>query len=126
MAVTYANSLKDTRMTAVITALDTASGFATIDIASSAGFTSGILVTITLAKPSFTEASEAITMAGAPKSGTAGATGTATQARIKDGAGTVVVSGLTVGTSAADIILNSTSITNGQTVTLSSAVITHG
>jgi hypothetical protein len=36
-----------------------------------------------------------------------------------DGGGTAIVSGLTVGTSGQDINLNSTSITNGQTVTIS-------
>jgi hypothetical protein len=33
---------------------------------------------------------------------------------------------LSVGTSGSDINLNSTSITNGQTVTITSGVITHG
>jgi hypothetical protein len=36
-----------------------------------------------------------------------------------------VVTGLTVGTSGSDINLNSVSITNGQTVTLTSGTITH-
>jgi hypothetical protein len=35
------------------------------------------------------------------------------------------VTGLTVGTSGSDINLNSTSITSGGTVTISSATITH-
>jgi hypothetical protein len=42
-----------------------------------------------------------------------------------DGGGTAIVSGLTVGTSGQDINLNSTSITNGQTVTISTGTITH-
>ena len=83
-----------------------------------------VLVTITFAKPSFTEASQAITMAGAPKSGVAGNAGTAAIARMKDSAGTVWVSNISVGTSATDIVLNSTTIAVGQTVTISSAVIT--
>jgi hypothetical protein len=41
-----------------------------------------------------------------------------------DGGGTAIVSGLTVGTSGQDINLNSTSITNGQTVTISTGTIT--
>ena len=113
-------------MTAVITSLDSGAGNASIDIGTAGMAT--VLVNIPLQKPSFTEASQAITMAGAPKSGTASATGTAAAARIKDGAGTPnnVITGLTVGTSGSDINLNSTSITSGQTVTLSSGVITHG
>jgi hypothetical protein len=44
-----------------------------------------------------------------------------------DGGGTAIVSGLTVGTSGQDINLNSTStsITNGQTVTISTGTIRH-
>ena len=61
-----------------------------------------------------------------PKSDTsADATGTAAAAQIKDGGGVVVISGLTVGTTGSDINLDSVSITLGQTVTLSSATITH-
>ena len=51
--------------------------------------------------------------------------GTAAAARIRTGADADVVTGLTVGTSDADIILDSVSITAGQTVTLNSASITH-
>jgi hypothetical protein len=123
MSVSYANALKDTRMSAVVTAIDAQSGVGYLEIGT-AGM-AALLVSINFQKPSFTEASQAITMAGAPKSGVATATGTAAAARIKDSAGTVQVSGLTVGTSGTDIVLNSTSITSGQTVTLTSAVITH-
>jgi hypothetical protein len=123
MSVSYANALKDTRMNAVVTAIDAQSGVGYLEIGTSG--MAALLVTINFQKPSFTEASQAITMAGAPKSGVATGTGTAASARIKDSAGTVQVSGLTVGTSGSDINLNSTSITSGQTVTLTSAVITH-
>ena len=123
MAVNYATTLKDTRMNAVITAIDAnaAAGYIEIGTAGMAA----TLVTITFSKPSFSEAAGVITMLGAPKSGVAGATGTAAAARIKDGGGNIIVSGLTVGTSGSDINLNSTSISSGQTVTLSSATITH-
>jgi len=123
MAVNYANALKDARMNAVITAIDAQSGNGYLEIGTSGMAT--VLVQINFQKPSFTEASQAITMAGAPKSGTASASGTAAAARIKDSAGTVQISGLTVGTSGTDIVLNSTAISSGQTVTISSAVITH-
>jgi hypothetical protein len=124
MTVTYANTLKDTRMTAVITALDAQTTFAYLEICTAAY--AAVLCTITLQKPSFTEASQQITMAGAPKSGVASGTGTAAAARFKDSAGTVQINNLTVGTSGTDIILNSTSVTSGQTITITSAVITHG
>jgi len=124
MSVVYANALKDTRMTAVVTALDAQTGFATLEICTAAY--AAVLVVITLQKPSFSESAQAITMSGAPKSGAATGTGTAAAARFKDGAGTVQINNLTVGTAGADINLNSTSITAGQTVTMTSAVINHG
>ena len=123
MAVNYSAGLKTSRMAAVITAIDVNASPATIEIATTA-FAS-VLVTITLADPSFTESGGVITMAGAPKSGVAANTGTAAVARIKDGGGNVIVNNLSVGTSGSDINLNSTSITSGQTVTITSGTITH-
>jgi len=123
MAVNYVASLKSTRMAAVITAIDANAAPATIEIGT-AGM-AAVLCIITLADPSFTESGGVITMAGVPKSGVASQSGTAAAARIKDGGGTSIVTGLTVGTSGADINLNSTAISSGQTVTISSGTITH-
>ena len=125
MAVNYSASLKSTRMTAVITAIDAGSGPGTLEICT-ASYDS-ILATITLADPSFSESGGVITMLGMPRSDTsADNTGTAAIARIKDSTGTVVISGLTVGTSATDIILNSVSITAAQTVSVTApSTITH-
>jgi hypothetical protein len=128
MAVNYSNAIKDLRMTAALGStgaggIDTNASAATIEIATAAY--ASVLVIITLAKPSFTEAAQTLTMAGAPKSGVAAVTGTAAVARIKDGGGTVAVNNLTVGLSGSDINLNSTSIISGQTVTLTAGTITH-
>jgi hypothetical protein len=124
MAASYIMSLKDTRMNAVTTAIDANAAAGFIEIGTAAMAT--VLVAITLSKPSFTESAGVLTMAGAPKSGTASATGTAAAARIKDGgAVNVIISGLTVGTSGTDIVLNSTAISSGETVTLNSLTITH-
>jgi hypothetical protein len=123
MTVSYIASLKSTRMQAVIAAMDANAAPATIEIGTAA--MAAVLVAITLADPSFTESGGVITMAGVPKSGVAIATGAAALARIKDGGGTVIVSGLTVGVSGTDITLNSTAISSGQTVTISSGTITH-
>lgn len=125
MAVNYSSGLKTSRMSAVITALDVHANPATLEICTAA-FASVICI-ITLADPSFTVSGAVITMAGAPKSGVAslGGTNTAAAARLKEGGGSVVVDGLTVGTTGSDINLNSTSITNGQTVTLTAGTITH-
>lgn len=51
--------------------------------------------------------------------------GTAALARIKTAGDDAHLTGLTVGTSGADVILNNTSIATGQDVTLTSAKITH-
>jgi hypothetical protein len=124
MAVNYSATVKDNRMTQVLNAIDlnASPGFMEIGTAGMAA----VLVTITFSKPSFSLASGVLTMLGAPKSGVASNTGTAAAARIKDGGGTLIpITGLTVGTSGSDINLNSTSITSGQTVTLTSGTITH-
>ena len=125
MAVSYAGTLQTSRMNAVVSAVDAHASPATLEIGTAA--MAQVLVIITLGDPSFAVAGTpaVATMQGVPKSGTASGTGTAAAARIKEGGGTAIVTGLTVGTSAADIILNSTSISNGQTVTISAGTITH-
>jgi hypothetical protein len=123
MAVNYDAATKTARMVQTISQVDNNASPATLEICTAAY--AAVLVVITLSKPSFTESGGVITMAGVPKSGVAGNSGTAVVARIKDGGGTVKVNNLSVGTSASDINLNSTSITSGQTVTLTSGTITH-
>lgn len=56
----------------------------------------------------------------------ADATGTATWARLLKSDGTTIVLDCSVGTSAADIILNTTSIVAGAAVSVTSAVLTEG
>ncbi len=123
MAANYRTSLKTTRMTAVRDDIDSGAGAGYIEICSSAY--ASVLATITLADPCGSVTGDTLTFT-MPKSDTsADATGTAAIARIKESAGTVIVQGLTVGTSGTDIILSSLAITAGDTVTLSSATITH-
>jgi len=124
MTVTYSNALKDTRMNAVITAVDAGGAAGSMEICT-AGY-AAVLGAITLLRPSFTEASQMITVAGVPLTGTAGASGTAALARVKDSSGNVVVSGLTVGTTGTDIIITNTTVSSGQQLTLASGTITHG
>ena len=125
MTVSYVSTLKTTRMVAVINAIDAnaaSPGFIEIGNAGMAA----VLCTITLQKPSFSESSGVITMLGAPLSANGSANDTAAAARIKDGGGDIVATGLTVGTTSGfDIVLNSTAITVGQPVTLNSMTITH-
>lgn len=125
MPVTYAAALKTSRLTAVRDAIDAGSGPGTLEIGT-AGM-AAVLVTFTLNDPSATISGDVLTLSGLPKSATASGTGTAAAARFRDSTGTNVVTGLTVGTSAADVIISpTTSITSGQTVDLTAATITHG
>ena len=124
MAVTYNATLKSSRMAAVITAIDAHASPAYIEIGTAA--MGAVLVTITLGDPSFSESAGVITMTGVPKSGVASGTGTAAAARIRTGGAVDVVTGLTVAApSGGDINLNSTSITSGQTVTISAGTVSH-
>jgi hypothetical protein len=123
MAVNYDAATKTARMAATILQFDANASPAYIEICT-VSF-AATLVTITLSDPSFTESGGVITMAGAPKSGVATNAGTAAVARIKDGGGTTKLNNLTCGTSGADINLNSTTISIGQTVTITAGSITH-
>jgi hypothetical protein len=124
MAVTYNATLKSSRMAAVITAIDAHASPAYIEIGT-AGM-GAVLVTVTLGDPSFSESAGVITIVSPPKSGVATGSGTAAAARIRTGGAVDVVTGLTVAApSGGDINLNSTAITSGQTVTVSSGTITH-
>lgn len=124
MAVTYSNTAKTNRMTAVRDTIDGGTGAGVLQIGTSAMGT--VLAEFTLNDPCGTVSGSVLTLSGFPKSDTsANATGTAAAARIRDSSGNDVITGLTVGTSGSDINLDSVSITTGQTVTLNSATITH-
>lgn len=127
MAVIYASGVRTTRMNAVKDAIDAGSGPGKIEIG-----TTGmalVLATITLEDPCGSVSGDVLTFT-MPKSDTsadAGAPDTAAAARIKDSDGNIIVSGLTAGLIGAspNVVLDSTSITAGQTVTLTAASITH-
>lgn len=135
MSVVYSTTLKSDRMQLVadlIAGLTVASSTGTatagslvIGTSSLSGAT-GVLVTIPLGTTPGTVSSGVLTLSGTPLSASASATGTAAKAELRNNSGTTIVSGLTVGTSATDIILGTTSITSGGTVTITSGTITHG
>jgi hypothetical protein len=134
MSVSYSNTVKDNRLNVVNDAVNSktyvagsgagSAGSLVIGTSALSGAT-GVLATITLPNPAFTEASQVLTLAGVPLSATASATGTAAKAEFRNNAGTVIVTGLTVGTSGSDINLNSVAISSGQTVTVTAGTITH-
>jgi hypothetical protein len=125
MAVTYSTAAKEDRLQAVIALIDAGAGPGTLEIGTSG--MGSVLAVLTLADPCGSASGGTLTFDFDPdiSDTSANATGTAAEARIKDSDGTVVISGLTVGTSGTDIILDSTSITTGQTVTLTTGTITH-
>lgn len=124
MPANYNTNVKNSRLTVVRDAIDGGPAAGVLQIGT-AGFAT-VLADITLADPCGTVAAGVLTFSGFPRSDTsANASGTAAVARIRDSAGTDVVTGLTVGTSGTDIILDTTTITAGQQVQINSAAITH-
>lgn len=139
MAVSYIAAAQTNRMTTVNAAINSqtfnapsgagSAGKLVIGTAALSGAT-GVISTHTLPNPAGTVSGSppnvvltlgAITAVNATGAGTL----TAAKAEIRTSADVVIVSGLTVGTTGTDVILNSTSITNGQSVNITSAVITH-
>jgi hypothetical protein len=124
MPVVYPNAVKIARMAAVVAQAGTT---AVLEIGTTGMAT--VLATIPLGNPIAGAATGAgvLTLSGFPRSDTAAdATGTPAAARIRTATGGAdIITGLTVGLSAADVILDSLSITAGQNVTINSAVFTH-
>lgn len=136
MATTYSSALKTARMQRVADRIAgltdaTATGSPTtgtlvVGTSSLSGAT-GVLATFTITTAVTSGVSGSVlTIPFSASTVTASATGTAALAEIRNNSGTVIVSGLTVGAGSGDINLNSTSITSGGNVTLTSATITHG
>lgn len=131
MAVTYDIDTKYDRMMGVATTLNAGAAPA-LEICS-AGY-AAVLVRVTLSAPAVTvdavppATSAIMRLNGTPLTATAIATGTPAVARLvrTSNESPGCVSGLTVGTAGTDIILDSATITAGQTVVISSGSITHG
>ena len=123
MGVIYRASLRTTRMQAVETDIDTG-GAGTLEIGT-AGMAS-VLAIFTFSATAGVVAGDVLTGSGMPKTTTAINGGVAAEARIKNFAGTAIVTGLTVGTSGTNVIISpSTTITNGQTCNLTAMTLTH-
>lgn len=125
MPAVYNTTLKNTRMTDVVTAIGS-TGFLNI-------YTAGLgtlLASIALANPAGTVTSGVLSLSGTPLTeSSANASGTAAAATIttaSNGGGTVIVSGLTVSSTSGDVVLSSTNIVAGQPVTITTGSITHG
>jgi protein involved in polysaccharide export with SLBB domain len=121
MAVNYSTDLKNARLQAVADAVNGG----TIEICS-AGY-AAVLAVLTLPNPSGTVADGVLTFDTSPALADTSAdnSGTAAVARVKDSLGNVEISGLTVGETSENIVLTSADIVSGDSVTITSATITH-
>jgi hypothetical protein len=136
MAVNYSGTLKTNRMQLVAdliasktiaSPISTGAGSAgslVIGTSSLSGGT-GVLATITLQNPAATVSGSVMTISGVPLTANASAGGTAALAELRNNAGTAIVSGLTVGTSASDVIVTTVTVVSTQPVTVTSGTITH-
>ena len=123
MAANYTDALANNRLDEVTALLDVSQPGELV-ITTTANGTD--LAVIDLLNPSFpAAASRVLTMASSISDTSADNTGTAAQARIQDGAAADVITGLTVGVTAEDIVLDSATITQAQTVTINTMTITH-
>ena len=119
MPVTYDASVKTARMTAVKTEVGT-DGKLKIRNSSDT-----VLATIPLGSGGTVSGAVWTLIESAASDTSADATGTAANAIITTSGDVTKVSGLTVGTSGTDIVLDNLSIAAGQAVTINSASITH-
>ena len=123
MTIAYSTTVRDNRLTQVLNAIDGGSGDGVLTIyngtrPASGGTATTALATFTLPKPSATVSGGVLTF-NAITAVNASTTGTATWARITDSAGTFVAD-MSVGTSGADVNLNSTAISSGAQVSITS------
>lgn len=125
MAVIYNAATRTARMNEIVTAVDAGAGAGVLVIGTAS--MAADLVSFTLAGTSGTVSGDVLTFAFAasPADATASATGTAAAAEIRTSTGTVIVSGLTVATSGANVTIDNTSIVSGQTVRCTAAALTH-
>ena len=136
MAVNYSATLKTNRMQLVSDLIASktqaaSTGSATagqlvIGTSALSGGT-GVLATFALNTNPLTVsgAVASLNAASLPLTTTASATGTAAKAEFRTNGGSTIVDTLTVGVGTGDVQLNSTSITSGQSVSVTAGTITH-
>lgn len=134
MAIGLDSTLRDSRLTLIKDAIDAGSGAgklllytATRPATGAAITTQTLLASITLNDPCGTVSSGVLTLDvdPIPTDSSADATGTAAWARLVTSADAFVAD-LSVGTSAADVIMNTVSVVIATPVTITSATITEG
>lgn len=132
MALGYATALRNAQLDQITTRMDGGTGAALLRIydgsrPATGGTATTLLAELTLTDPSAAAASGGVlTLSSIAQDASANATGTATWFRIVQSDGTTHVMDGSVGTSGSDLNLNSTSITSGGTVSVTSFTITAG
>ena len=130
MAIGYVTTLRSTRMTALVTDIDSGAGAGTLTIYSgtrpaTGGTETTVLAVLTLSDPCGTVTNGVLTFSAITDDASANATGTATWARLKDSDGNAAAD-LSVGTSGEDINFDSVSFVAGGNVSVTSLTITEG
>lgn len=128
--IAYSTTIRSNRMTQVLNAIDGGAGAGLIRIydgtrPATGGTATTLLAELTCSDPSGSVSSAVLTFSSITQDSSANATGTATWGRIVDSTGTFCVD-FNVGTSGADLNLNSASITSGVAVAISSFTLTDG
>ena len=125
MSIIYSAATKTARMNAVVTAIGT-SGLVKLFTAADV-----LLVTYTLAATAGTVTGSVLTLSDANGaaagilSANASAAGTATKASVQTPGAVDVITGLTVGTSGTDFIMDNNILASGQATTVNSGTLTH-
>lgn len=130
MTLSLGTAAKNAGCNAIVDLLDAGSGAGTIQIRDGVKpasvndpVTGTLLATVTLPKPAFGDAVAGVATLAAVGSVVAAADGTASWFRAFDSAGTPIFGG-TVGTSGADLIVNTTAFQAGGTVQITSGTVT--
>jgi hypothetical protein len=137
MAVTYSVSAKNYRLQLVADLIAgkmpapstgiSGVGILVLGTSALAGGSTGIVVQIPLSNPPALVSSGQLILSGVPVTANAIASGLIEKAEIRDPSGNVVVSGLSVGVSGANINISpSVNVSVNQSVQITSGVITHG
>lgn len=113
---------KNARLNADVTALG--SGAKLVLGTSALNGTTGVLGTITLGATAGTVSNGVLTISGLPLNASGVVPGTLAKAELRTSADVVIVTGLTIGTSGADIIVGTTTVNSGNVLTISSATVT--
>lgn len=134
MATGFSTTVRNARLTAIITAIDGGAGAGTIKLytgtrpATGGAITSQTLLgTLTFSDPCGTVSGGVLTFSTVTGDSSADADGTAAWARIADSTGTFVADvGVGVSGSGMEVIMNTTAIVAGGSIDITSAQITEG